>query len=262
VKKQCPVNGSTLSRLRDYLQLDRYPAIGPPDFQTVFVCLSALVLLNILWYFGRTNYYNQHLFPFFTHGAYASLYPFFYLSLSAFLFRTLIPILLIRLVLKKRPRDFGYSLMGTFELWYVYLILFILVLPLVYLAGYGRGFQDYYPLAGGVVVGGRLEWSRFLLYQLFYGLIFISGESFWRGYILFGLERKLGYFAIFVMLFPYVMSHYGKPFPEAMGAIVTGAVLGYLALRHRSFWLGVLTHWGIALWMDLVALHFKGVRFW
>jgi len=125
-----------------------------------------------------------------------------------------------------------------------------------------RSFQDTYPMSAGVVVAGHVVWSKFLVYQLFYGLIFISGESFWRGYILFGLERKLGYSAIFVMLFPYVMSHYGKPFAETIGAIFAGTVLGYLALRHRSFWLGVITHWGVAIWMDLVAMHFKGSEFW
>jgi membrane protease YdiL (CAAX protease family) len=262
VKKQFLISSSRLSRIKDYLQVDRYPAAGKPDSQTIFIFVSALILLNVFWYFGRSNYFNENLTNLFEAGDYSRLYPFFYFALSAFFYRTVIPVFLIYLVLKKRPRDFGYRFFGTFELWYVYLILFLLVIPVVYLAGYGRSFQDTYPMSAGIIVAGHVTWTKFLVYQLFYGLIFISGESFWRGYILFGLERKLGYSAIFVMLFPYVMSHYGKPFPETIGAILTGTVLGYLALRHRSFWLGVITHWSVAIWMDLVAMHFKGAEFW
>jgi hypothetical protein len=36
-------------------------------------------------------------------------------------------------------------------------------------------------------------------------------------------------------------------------------VLGYLALRHRSFWLGAATHWAVAITMDVMALWARGV---
>ena len=42
-------------------------------------------------------------------------------------------------------------------------------------------------------------------------------------------------------------------------SIVAGFVLGYLALRHRSFFLGALLHWSIALTMDLAVLWQRGV---
>ena len=74
--------------------------------------------------------------------------------------------------------------------------------------------------------------------ELFYGLLFVSGESFWRGYVIFGLREKYGYSGVPIMIVPYVMSHYGKPFFETMGAIIAGGVLGCLALRHNNFWLG------------------------
>lgn len=96
--------------------------------------------------------------------------------------------------------------------------------------------------------------SLFVLYQAAYGLVFISGESFWRGFILFGLERDMGRAALVYMIIPYTMAHYGKPIAETMGAVGAGLVLGYLALRHRSFWLGVAAHWSVALTMDLSAI--------
>ncbi len=62
------------------------------------------------------------------------------------------------------------------------------------------------------------------------------------------------------MLIPYVLIHYGKPLPETLGAAAAGLTLGYLALRHRSFWLGVAVHWAVALAMDLSAMARRGIE--
>jgi membrane protease YdiL (CAAX protease family) len=53
-----------------------------------------------------------------------------------------------------------------------------------------------------------------------------------------------------VMVIPYVMIHFGKPMPETFAAIVAGTLLGYLALRSRSFLWGALLHWSVAITMD------------
>jgi membrane protease YdiL (CAAX protease family) len=72
--------------------------------------------------------------------------------------------------------------------------------------------------------------------------------------LLFGLARRFGWHALSISMVPYVMVHFGKPPIETLGAIVTGYVLGYLALTHRSFWLGVVIHFGVGLSMDLAVL--------
>jgi hypothetical protein len=38
-------------------------------------------------------------------------------------------------------------------------------------------------------------------------------------------------------------------------------VLGFLALRHRSFWLGVAVHWAAAISMDVLAIGKRGLQF-
>ncbi len=53
-------------------------------------------------------------------------------------------------------------------------------------------FLETYHLFGRLASRGSIPLAEFAVYQLAYGLIFVSGESFWRGYILFGLERDLG----------------------------------------------------------------------
>jgi uncharacterized protein len=83
-------------------------------------------------------------------------------------------------------------------------------------------------------------------------------EFFFRGFLIFALARFLGSLAIFVMVIPYAMIHLSKPLPECLGAIVTGIVLGTVALRTRSIYGGVLVHSVIGFSMDFFALLAKG----
>ena len=64
--------------------------------------------------------------------------------------------------------------------------------------------------------------------------------------------------AIAVMLIPYCMIHFPKTAAESLGSIIAGLVLGYLAMKGRSIWGGVLLHWLIAIEMDVLSLIQRG----
>ncbi|HEU4733950.1 MAG TPA: type II CAAX endopeptidase family protein [Kofleriaceae bacterium] len=135
------------------------------------------------------------------------------------------------------------------HLW-IYLALFAAVLPLVLLASTTAAFRQTYPFY-------RLANRSYLdlaVWELLYAIQFLSLEFFFRGFLLHGLRRALGANAIFVMLVPYCMIHFGKPLPETLGAIGAGLVLGTLAMRTRSIWGGVLIHIAVAVTMDVLAL--------
>jgi membrane protease YdiL (CAAX protease family) len=103
------------------------------------------------------------------------------------------------------------------------------------------------------------EWQlTILIWEAAYVLRFFCLEFFFRGYVLFGLEAKLGYAAVAASTLPYGVIHYGKPFPEALGAVVAGAILGFIALRTRTIIGGVIIHSSIAVLMDVFALWRKG----
>jgi hypothetical protein len=80
----------------------------------------------------------------------------------------------------------------------------------------------------------------------------------WGGPMLFGAERVLGPWVIPLMVIPYMMIHFGKPAPEAVGAIIAGATLGIVALRTRAIFAGMIIHIGVAWTMDLLALGHQG----
>ena len=83
---------------------------------------------------------------------------------------------------------------------------------------------------------------------------FIGVEAFFRGFMTFGLLRRFGWLSILVMTVPYTMIHFTKPMPEATAAIFAGLILGYLAVRSKSFVPGIFLHAGVALTMDLLVL--------
>ena len=79
-----------------------------------------------------------------------------------------------------------------------------------------------------------------------------SWEFIWRGFMLFGLKEKFGYYAVLMQMLPFVILHNGKPAPETFSAIIGGIALGILALRTNSFLYGVFVHMGIMLLIDFI----------
>jgi hypothetical protein len=66
--------------------------------------------------------------------------------------------------------------------------------------------------------------------------------------------RSFGAGAIWSMVVPYCMIHYGKPYLEADAAVIAGVVLGSLAMRTHSIYAGFLVHATVAVLMDILAL--------
>ncbi len=224
-----------------------------------FVVLTAHLLLVVFLYFGRADTYRQFFEPWVPPSFRAPSLGFAYFAASSVVLRLALPLLLLRFVLRAPPADYGFVVRGGGPFSRVYLGLFLVMVPLVIWASTLPGFQAAYPQARGLVVGQQAPLGLFTAYEAAYFMVFLSGESFWRGYLTFGLGRDLGLAALPWMVMMYSISHYGKPALEVNASIVAGFLLGYLALRHRSFLLGALLHWGVALLMDLSVLHQRGI---
>jgi membrane protease YdiL (CAAX protease family) len=231
------------------------------------VLTSAVVLLALLEYFGKAPYFGHWLAALeggggrlgpwaagVRRGPYLELWSCAFWSLSCFVCYLLVPALVVRMVLKERPSGYGLSPRTAFGHGGVYLALYVAVLPLVVLASFGPAFQRTYPFYSQA---GRSAFD-FVAFESLYALQFLSLEFFFRGFLLHSLKRHLGAYAIFVMTVPYAMIHFGKPFPETLGAVVAGLVLGTLSLSTGSIWGGVLIHVAVALTMDVLALWQRG----
>jgi membrane protease YdiL (CAAX protease family) len=220
-----------------------------PDRQAIVVLLVAPICLSGLFYFGMSDHaggFAELLAALgldgladdlrgLLSGERARLTSLLYWVSSCVLWYLVIPALVVRFVLRQRLSDYGMSVRGALH--------------------HAPAFQEQYPFYRGY---GALP-PGFLLWELGYAAQFLALEFFFRGFLLHGLVPRLGGYAIFVMIGPYCLIHFGKPFPETIGAIAAGVILGLLSLRARSIWLGVAIHVSVAWTMDALALWHAGL---
>ena len=216
--------------------------------------ISSLVFMALMLatrrYYGRASFFRSVFGNGIMSWPFPYLWAYLYGSLSIFVFNFLIPALFIWLVFHEGIRDHGFTLKGIGRYKWLYLAMLMVVLPLVLIASRFPAFISKYPLYRGA---GN-SWTEFLIYESGYGLSFVALEFFFRGFMLFTMARYLGSYAIFVMVIPYMMIHFGKPFAETIGSIIAGTALGTMSLRTRSIFGGVLVHVLIAWSMDILAI--------
>jgi len=157
------------------------------------------------------------------------------------------------LLIRKSPANYGWKLQGATQLWPFYALLFGLILPVIVFVSQTPMFQRTYPFYG--LREGESVWPRLIVWELLYAWQFIVLEFFFRGFLVHGLKRRFGFYSVFVMMVPYCMIHFGKPYPETVGAIIAGIALGIMSLRTGSIWLGAALHIAVAWSMDFAALY-------
>jgi membrane protease YdiL (CAAX protease family) len=166
------------------------------------------------------------------------------------------PVLLIKLVLREKVVDYGLRIRGIARHGAVYALAFTIAAPVIVAVSYTAAFQDKYPFFQPA--SGDSLWPYMYGWWILYWLQFCALEFFFRGFLLNGLVPRLGYAAIYAMVLPYTMLHFGKPMAEALAAIVGGIALGHLALKTKSIWWGAALHIAIAVTMDIAALGHLG----
>lgn len=227
------------------------PLVG----RDVAVVVLACVLLTLFYYFARPDFYRSRLD---THvvsalgwqtSPYRGLLPYWYWSMASTVLRVLIPLGCIVWWFRESPRDYG------FRLWErghgkIYAAMYVFMLPLLVAMSFTKSFQGKYPFykAAGD------SWQQFVAFELAYGVQFAALEAFFRGFLVFALFKRFGYFGVVIMTLPYCLIHFGKPPAETLGAIVAGLVLGFMALHSKSWLPGALVHWSVGFTMDVACI--------
>jgi membrane protease YdiL (CAAX protease family) len=151
-----------------------------------------------------------------------------------------IPLLLILLVFRENPREFGFALGDWKAGVLITLIAIALIAPVLWLVSRSGAMQSYYQKQ----VSG-LPWNTFI--DLF------GWEFLFRGFILFGYARKFGAEALWLQAVPFAIMHLSKPELETLSTIFGGFAFGWVAYRTRSFLYPFLIHWFVASFTILVA---------
>lgn len=161
--------------------------------------------------------------------------------------------LVIMVLFKNRPADYGIRL-GNLKIWLKDLIILLLImLPILFITFKFTNFKSVYPLS----INARKGINNFIIYQIAQLIYMFGWEFFYRGFMLFGLSKKIDTrLAILIQTIPFAIMHYRKPPLEAYGSIITGIFLGIIAIRGRSFLPCAILHFLVALAADILGLVF------
>jgi hypothetical protein len=221
-------------------------AVKTLSFKEVFLFMSVSIITFVSMHYASPNFFRR-MFDTSDDKFFSQIYWF---SSDSFLM-LVIPLVLIPVVLKGKLSDYGFRI-GDFKFGIKSSLLFIvLMLPVIWIASANETFARTYP-QGGPFVRENIE--VLLYYELFVGLYMFSWEFFWRGYMMFGLKEKFGYYAIFIQMVPFFILHRGKPDIETFSSIFAGLILGAQAWRANSFIYCFIVHWGVMIFVDVISV--------
>ncbi len=224
------------------------------DVHYYVMLLSAPVLLTLYRYHGYPEYFYAY-FPQFINQPDGDLYARGWQFLVFFVLMFVVPVLYIKLVMKRPLSDFGFGL-GDVKWGSKWLIAIpLLVVPLIYLSSKMPDVRTEYPLAKSLLT----DQSHLFVYELGYVVFYyIAWEFFFRGFLLFGLKERFGAFnAVLIQTISSCLVHIDKPEGEIIGSIFIGILFGMIALRSRSIWWVFALHISIGVLTDLFIIYFQ-----
>lgn len=232
---------STKSEYRSLIE-----AVKTLSFKETFIFISVAVITFLSMQYASPNFFRR-VFDTSDDKFYSTIYWF---SADGFLM-LIIPLILVSVVLKQKPESFGFRI-GDWKFGLKSSLVFIAVmLPVLWIASASESFARTYPQGGAFV---RENINVLLYYELFVGFYMLAWEFFWRGYMMFGIKEKFGYYAILIQMVPFFILHRGKPEIETFASIFAGLILGIQAWRANSFIYCFIVHWTIMIFVDVVSV--------
>ncbi len=222
--------------------------------KTTIVLLSTPVILTTFRNYGTKEFYLHHLasgfWLFGNEGLASALYTFS----SSLILLGLLPALMIKFVFHEPLSLYGVRL-GDWQLGLkAFLILAPIMMALTFPSSRMQSFTAEYPLYKGA--GGSP--SHFMFYSLLYVVYYVGWEFFFRGYMQFGLGKRLGdWNAILVQTLASCLLHIGKPDAEIYSSILGGIVWGIVVFRTQSLLPALLLHWLLGVSLDAFIIYLK-----
>jgi membrane protease YdiL (CAAX protease family) len=244
-------------RLKDEL-INLYLKVKQLDRKIVVIFLSVAVLQTISWYYTSRRFFRYNIFDSFESDPNVYLAEYLYWFIGDFFTFFIVPIVVVKFILKEKIKDYGVTF-GDYNAGIKISAVFLLImLPLVWFASSSPEFIAAYPQLKTTMD----SWRVFFIFEAGLFVYLVAWEFIWRGFMLFGLKEKFGFYAIFIQMIPFLILHNGKPVLETFGAVIAGLALGVLAYRTRSIFYCVITHACVMFSIDLISiLRYKADNF-
>jgi len=219
------------------------------DRKVVLIFLSVAILQTISFYYTSRRFFRSNLFEDFQSYTDPYLIEYLYWFIGDFFTFFILGSIIIKFGFKEKLSDYGLQF-GDVKVGLSFSLLFLLVMIiLVWFVSATPVFAEKYPH----LLSAKSDWDTLFIYEAGMLLYMIAWEFIWRGFMLFGLEKRFGGYAVLMQMIPFVILHNGKPFLETLGAIFGGIALGILALRTRSIYYCVVTHIGVMFSIDVIS---------
>jgi uncharacterized protein len=219
------------------------------DRKVIVVFISVAVFQTISYYYTSRRFFRANLFEQFQSNSDVYLIEYYFWFLGDLLVYFIFPMLIIKFYFKERLSDYGL-VAGDYKAGIKITILFLLVmLPFIWIVSSLPEFGRTYPH----LPSARESWTTFFIFEAGMLIYMFSWEFIWRGFMLFGLKEKFGYYAVLIQMIPFLILHNGKPASETFGAIIAGIALGVLALRTNSIYYCVITHMSVMFSIDFIS---------
>jgi len=217
------------------------------DQESTLILFIVPIVLTLWVYYGKQADFTQ-LFKGLQGQWNQDFYSTIYEYITAFLLMFWIPFFIIKMIFKKKLRDFGF-VTGDFRYGLRFMaIVFPFLVWALYVGSSQSGIQSEYPLSKSSMEHLHL----FIIVEVFYLIYYVGWEFLFRGFMLFGLEKRFGALAaILIQTIPSAIVHIGKPASESFGAIFAGLAFGYLAIRTRSILYPLILHAIVGLGTDI-----------
>jgi hypothetical protein len=214
------------------------------DFKTVYIFISIAIILFISFTITNVSFYYKNFGKDFLGSR-------IYWLLTDGLLMFLFSVLSVKFIFHQKLSDFGFNSGDTKFGFITSIIFFVFMLPILWIVSASPSFAQTYPQGGPAL---REDFGLLFLYEICILIYMLGWEFLWRGYTLFGLKVKLGYYAIFIQMIPFFILHKGKPDLELLGSIFAGIILGIQALRSRSFVYAWILHSAIMISIDIISV--------
>lgn len=160
----------------------------------------------------------------------------------------LVPVILLVLN-KENLKDYGLQF-GDVRGGLAYSVLLLMVAsPMMFYGARLPSFKEYYPI---VEVYSAWEFVRF---ELLVGVVMLSTEFFYRGFLLQILNRITPKYGNLLHSFVYMLVHYGKPGLEVPYSFVAGYAFGYVRMKTKSILPSFLMHYTSSIIFDLMVIY-------
>ena len=223
----------------------RKKKLPPRLFWILLLCAPALFAMKVS-FTGLSGLFLHRLQA--PWGRYYSIIS----SLPSRLVLVAAPLALIRWW--QQPQESFWGLTTRNFQWKPYALMLLIMMPLIAFASTQGDFLATYPKVKQVAFIDSYTlhaWPYKLLYEISYGLDFVTIELFFRGFLVFAFVRYVGPDAIVPMAVFYCSIHFGKPLFECISSFFGGMLLGIVSYRTRSILGGFMVHVGIAWMMEL-----------